>query len=82
MEQFRPGQAILFQSRRRCVVGVARDRPVLDPLRVHKRKWYHARAMSVLPLKADIRQREWHVRYVPQADIGFRLHLGGKEGFS
>jgi hypothetical protein len=25
--------------------------------------------MSVLPLKADIRQREWHVRYVPDADI-------------
>jgi hypothetical protein len=25
--------------------------------------------MSVLPLKADIRQREWHVRYVPEADI-------------
>ena len=27
------------------------------------------RVMSVLPLKADIRQREWHVRYVPTADI-------------
>jgi len=25
--------------------------------------------MSVLSLKADIRQREWHVRYVPQADM-------------
>jgi hypothetical protein len=25
--------------------------------------------MSALPLKADIRQREWHVRYVPSADI-------------
>jgi hypothetical protein len=25
--------------------------------------------MSVLPLKADIRHREWHVRYVPIADI-------------
>jgi len=25
--------------------------------------------MSVLPLKADIRQREWHVRYAPMADI-------------
>jgi hypothetical protein len=23
--------------------------------------------MSVLPLKADIRQREWHVRFVPEA---------------
>ena len=34
-----------------------------------KRKWCHARVMSVLPLKADIRQREWHVRYVPKADI-------------
>jgi hypothetical protein len=26
--------------------------------------------MSVLPLKADIRQREWRVRFVPQGDIG------------
>ena len=25
--------------------------------------------MSVIPLKADIRQREWHVRYVPEADL-------------
>jgi hypothetical protein len=25
--------------------------------------------MSVLPLKADIRQREWHVRYMPEADM-------------
>jgi hypothetical protein len=25
--------------------------------------------MSVRPLKADIRQREWHVRLVPIADI-------------
>jgi hypothetical protein len=25
--------------------------------------------MSVLPSKADIRQRWWRVRYVPQADI-------------
>jgi hypothetical protein len=27
--------------------------------------------MSVIPLKADIRQREWHVRYVPEADMRF-----------
>ena len=25
--------------------------------------------MSVLALKADIRQRKWHVRYVPEADL-------------
>ena len=36
----------------------------------HKRKWCHARVMSDLPLKADIRRREWHVRYVPIADSG------------
>ena len=29
----------------------------------HKRKWCHVRVMSVLPLKADIRRPEWHVRY-------------------
>ena len=36
--------------------------------------------MSVLPLKADIRQREWHVRYVPIADIG-RYSLDGFSAF-
>jgi hypothetical protein len=41
-----------------------------------KRKWCHARVMSVLPLKADIRQREWHVRYVPLADILRATSLG------
>ena len=30
----------------------------------------HARVMSVLPLKADIRQRIEHVCLVPIADIG------------
>jgi hypothetical protein len=25
--------------------------------------------MSSIPLKADIPQRDWHVRYVPKADI-------------
>jgi hypothetical protein len=34
-----------------------------------KRKWGHARGMCVLPLKADIGQRERHVRYVPPADM-------------
>jgi hypothetical protein len=26
-------------------------------------------AMSALPPKADIRQGDWHVRFVPKADI-------------
>ena len=42
----------------------------------HKRKWCHARVMFVLPLKADIRQREWHVRYVPIADSGDSRETG------
>ena len=28
-----------------------------------------ARAMSALPLKADITELGWHVRFVPKADI-------------
>jgi hypothetical protein len=28
----------------------------------HKQTSRHFHVMSVLPLKADIRQREWHVR--------------------
>jgi hypothetical protein len=39
----------------------------------HKRRWCHACVMSVLPLKADIRQREWHVRLVPEADMLVRV---------
>jgi hypothetical protein len=35
----------------------------------HKRKWRHARVMSVIALKADIHQRGLHVRFVPLADI-------------
>jgi hypothetical protein len=35
----------------------------------HEQTSRHVRVMSVLPLKADIRQREWHVRYVPIADM-------------
>ena len=38
----------------------------------HKRTSCHGRVMSVLPLKTDVRQREWHVRLVPLADIVFR----------
>jgi hypothetical protein len=36
---------------------------------VHEQTSRHVRVMSVLPLKSDMRQREWHVRYVPTTDI-------------
>jgi hypothetical protein len=60
------------------MVGLAVDRPhaIRQPLSTrgmsalgHKQTSRDVRVMSVLPLKADIRQREWHVRYVPIADI-------------
>ena len=35
----------------------------------HEQTSRHVRVMSVIPLKADIHQRELHVRYVPIADI-------------
>jgi hypothetical protein len=34
-----------------------------------KRTSTHVRVMSALPPKADIRQRELNVRFVPKADI-------------
>ena len=34
-----------------------------------KRKWCRARVMSVISLKGDIRQRKWHIRLVPEADV-------------
>ena len=35
----------------------------------HEQTSHHIRVMSVLPLKADIRQRALYVRLVPLADI-------------
>ncbi|MGA8435638.1 MAG: hypothetical protein WBE89_08285 [Methyloceanibacter sp.] len=37
----------------------------------HEQTTRHVHIMSVIPLKADIHQREWHVRKVPEADIAF-----------
>jgi hypothetical protein len=35
----------------------------------HERTSRHVRVVSVIPLKADIRQRGFHVRLVPLSDI-------------
>jgi hypothetical protein len=57
-----------------AVVKLSGHLRAMSPLG-HKRKWCHAPVMSVLPLKADIRERKWHVRYVPLADIQASGHL-------
>jgi hypothetical protein len=36
----------------------------------HEQTSRHVRVMSVIPPKADIRQRGLHVCFVPEADIG------------
>jgi hypothetical protein len=41
----------------------------------HKRTLKWVRAMSALPPKADIRQRNRHVRFVPKADIQLYVDL-------
>ena len=38
----------------------------------HEQTSRHVHVMSAIPLKADIRQPEWHVRLVPIADLGPR----------
>jgi Bacterial protein of unknown function (DUF899) len=43
--------------------------PAIESALGQKQTSRHVRVMSVIPLKADIRQREWHVRLVPLADI-------------
>ncbi len=43
----------------------------------HEQTSRHVRVMSVLPLKADIRQRMEHVSFVPLADIGWTTCLAG-----
>ena len=35
----------------------------------HERTSQDVRVMSALPPKADIAERDYHVRFVPQADI-------------
>jgi hypothetical protein len=37
-----------------------------------KRTFTHLRPMSALPPKADIAESDWHVRFVPKADIPSR----------
>ena len=63
--------------RRRGTVGFTASPKMYD--KGHKRKWRHDRIMSVLSLKADIRQHEWHVRYVPLADINPRPKRQSKD---
>ena len=41
----------------------------------HEQTSRNVPVMSVIPLKADIHQREWHVHYVPLADVGVRALL-------
>src|SRR6516164_3157770 len=36
--------------------------------------------MSALPPKADIAERDWHVRFVPKADIGWLTRLARQLG--
>jgi hypothetical protein len=43
-----------------------------------KRTWRDQIAMSALPPTADIRQRDWDVRFVPEPDIASLFdHLVG-----
>jgi hypothetical protein len=46
----------------------------------HEQTSRNVRVMSVIPLKTDIRQREWHVRYVPKADISSIERLSADDG--
>ena len=41
----------------------------------HKRKWCHACVMSVLPLKADVRRREWQEDMADRAESPFATSL-------
>jgi hypothetical protein len=43
-----------------------------------KQTWHSKIAMSALPPKADIRERNWDVRFVPKADMSHLFdHLVG-----
>ena len=42
----------------------------------HEQTSHHVRVMSVIPLKADIHQRGWHFRLVPEADLEHKDRCG------
>ena len=60
-----------WEERTRVVIDLiyVLPRPRTCPTMGQKRTSRHVRVMSVIPLKADIRQPEWHVRHVPEAEI-------------
>jgi hypothetical protein len=51
--------------------GLVQDSKINSPMSAlgHKRTWHRPTVMSALPPKADIRQRDLDVRFVPKADI-------------
>ena len=70
MTAWRSYAAWFTQPRRTRCNGVDADQVCCKMSALgQRRKGRHAHVMSVLPLKAAIRQRERHVRYVPFADI-------------
>jgi hypothetical protein len=44
-----------------------------------KRTFHQGQPMSALPSKADIAERDRHVRFVPKADISVRSQKPSKE---
>ena len=48
----------------------------------HKPTCREVGAMSSIPPKADIRQREWHVRLVPKAELFYSPDGGAGHGWS
>jgi hypothetical protein len=59
----------LLISLDRCRAMIIRSCEVMSAMG-HEQTSRHVRAMSVIPIKADIRQRIEHVCFVPIADIG------------
>ena len=52
-------------------------RPCIHKSRLVNSGW----SMSALPPKADIRQPEWRVRYVPEPDIGLMAECLRRDSF-
>jgi len=42
----------------------------------------HVRVMSALPPKADIAESDWHVRFVPKADICIAAKVTASKGIN
>src|SRR6516164_10454704 len=75
LQRFRMGRFSALNFLKSCLTDL--DGPVMSALG-QKQTLQSVRPMFVLPPKADIAERDCHVRFVPKADIAQLAELPGR----